>query len=283
MESILCAVLSFLLQCGSGAPAPVAVPTPTAQVVPAAPANPPAAPTGTPVPAAPAAPPTSTPAPASPTPAAKSIALPPPAGQPELSFGPDSAKRKGLISLTFDAGSGNTYSPAILDQLKALNVKTTIFVTGEWAQANPELMRRIIADGHELGNHSYSHVDFTTITDGAMLQEMQRTDELAVQITGKSTKPWFRPPSGARNARVNKVIGDAGYYNVYWALDSTDWRTDTTSAQVLNRVLTQTTPGAIIVSHLTSQLSAETLTQQINGLRQRGFTLVPLSELFAEP
>ena len=279
MESILCAVLSFLLQCGSASPAPAILPTPTVQVAPIVPV----APSSTPVPAAPVASATPTSAPPTPTPAPRAIALPSPAGLGELSFGPNSAKAKRLVSLTFDAGSGNTYSPAILYQLKALGVKTTIFVTGAWADANPELMKRIVADGHELGNHSYTHTDFTTISDAAMISEMQRTEETALRITGKSTKPWFRPPSGARDARVNRVIGEAGYYNVYWALDSTDWRKDTTGPQVLNRVLGQTTPGAIIVSHLTSRQSAETLTQQIEGLRQRGFTLVTLSELFSEP
>lgn len=247
-------------------------PTPTVQAMPAAPSSTPTAPATS----------TATPSPTS-TPAPRALALPSPNGHPELTSGPDSAKTKRLVSLTFDAGSGNTYSPAILDQLKAAGVKTTIFVTGAWADANPELMKRIIADGHELGNHSYSHPDFTTISDAAMIDEMQRTEQAALKYTGKSTKPWFRPPFGARNARVNKVIGEAGYYNVYWTLDSTDWREDTTGTQVLNRVLSQTTPGAIIVSHLTSRQSAETLAQQIEGLRQRGFTLVPLSEMFAQP
>ncbi|MCS6801325.1 MAG: polysaccharide deacetylase family protein [Chloroflexota bacterium] len=268
MEWLICALLGFLIQCGgSGVPPsfPTPVPSPTA-IVP---------PTATPTPL-----PTPTPEPPTPTPPpSPRLRLPPPASAPEIVRGDP---QSSMVALTFDAGAGSRHTPAILDTLKAANLRVTMFLTGQWAERNPELTRRIVADGHELANHSYSHPRFTTLSSPEIVAEIQRTEEIIVSLTGMSTKPWFRPPFGNRDARVLSVIGSLGYYSVYWTLDSGDWRTDYSNADVLNTVANRASGGAIVVQHLDSAQTAAVLPQIIQRLQARGFTIVTLSQLFAD-
>jgi peptidoglycan/xylan/chitin deacetylase (PgdA/CDA1 family) len=271
MEALICALFGFLIQCGSGAPAGPP-PSLTSEAPPAATATLPPAPS-------PTVPPTPVPPTATPTPAAPRLRLPPPEGAPEIVRG-DTAS--SLVALTFDAGAGARYTPPILDALKAANLQVTMFLTGQWVERNPELAKRIVADGHELANHSYTHPEFTKLNTPAMIAEIQRTDELVLSVTGKSTKPWFRPPFGNRDARVLSVIGSLGYYSVYWTLDSGDWRTDYSNADVLNIVSSRAVGGSIVVQHLDSPQTAAVLPQIIQRLQAKGLTIVTLSRLFAE-
>lgn len=271
MEGLICALLGFLIQCGgSGAPAltPTSTPEPPLPVV--ATATPQPLPTATPT----SVPPTPTP-----TASAVRLRLPPPESAPEISRGNPASS---LVALTFDAGAGARHTPAILDALKAANLRVTMFLTGQWVERNPELAKRIVADGHELANHSYTHPPFTTLSSPAIVSEIQRTEEIVLSVTGKSTKPWFRPPFGNRDARVLAVVGSLGYYSVYWTLDSGDWRTDYSNADVLNIVATRAVGGSIVVQHLDSPQTAAVLPQIIQRLQARGLTIVPLSQLFAE-
>jgi peptidoglycan/xylan/chitin deacetylase (PgdA/CDA1 family) len=272
VDQLICALFSFIIACSPGSPGS---PTPAPATAPAIPvaATPTAAPTAT------AAPPTAVPPTATPTPAQRQLKLPPPEGAPEIVSGP---RGSTLVAMTFDGGAGARNTPPILDALKAANLKVTMFLTGQWAQQNPELVKRMAEEGHEFANHSWSHPEFTKLGSPAMVSEMQRTEDLVVQLTGKSTKPWFRPPFGNRDARVLGVIGSQGYYSVQWTLDSGDWRTDYSAADVLNIVSTRTAGGSIVVNHLDSWQTAQTLPQSIQRLQARGFKIVTLSEMFSE-
>jgi peptidoglycan/xylan/chitin deacetylase (PgdA/CDA1 family) len=268
MEALICSLLAFLLQCPAPAvppPAPVLLATPTPS-----PTTLSAPPTVTATPLPPTAPPSA------PT---LRLRLPPPENAPELVAGD---RTSSLVALTFDAGAGARNTPPILDALKAAGLRVTMFLTGRWVEQNPDLVRRIVADGHELANHSYSHPSFTRLTPDAMVQEIERTEELVQQLTGHTTRPWFRPPFGARDARVLAVVRSLGYYSVYWTLDSGDWRTDYSAADVLNLVSTRASGGAIVVLHLDSPQTAQVLPQIIQRLQARGLQIVTLSQLFAE-
>ncbi|MDP2660599.1 MAG: N-acetylmuramoyl-L-alanine amidase, partial [Dehalococcoidia bacterium] len=138
------------------------------------------------------------PKPATPTPTPTVTPRPePPKAQPasEIVRGPAGP----MVALTFDLGSGATHTPAILETLEKRGIKTTFFMTGQWVDANPGLARRILDLGHEPGNHSYSHPDFTELSDQKILGELSRMEEALQKATGRSPKPWFRPPFGARN------------------------------------------------------------------------------------
>ena len=184
-----------------------------------------------------------------------------------------------LVALTFDCGSVAGPSARILDTLKQHDLRVTIFMTGQYAAEYPELVRRMATDGHELANHSYTHPDFTKITDDAVLDELARTDALVQRISGKSTKPWMRMPFGARNSHTIDVVTQAGYTSVFWTLDSGDWRADASAEGVRAKVLNNTGKGFIVVEHCASNQSAEALPDLIEGLQAQGLKIVTVSAL----
>lgn len=186
------------------------------------------------------------------------------------------------VAFTFDLGSGATHTPTILETLSRHGIKATFFFTGAWVDANPALARRIVELGHEPGNHSYSHPNFTEIPDEEMIAELARTEESLQKATGRSAKPWFRPPFGARDGRVLRVVAGQGYRSIFWTLDSVDWRPEFPAADVRDRVITQSSPGAIVVMHGDSPQTAEVLDAIIKGLRARGLEPVSLSQLLEE-
>ncbi len=268
MEPFLCSLFALFLTACQPDTAPISTPAPPA-VAATAPA-PMVVPTTTPLPTrAPSA-----------TPTARTLRLPPPAQATEIANGPSTTNK---VALTFDAGIRSPHIVPILDQLKAANVRSTMFLTGWWADQHPEIVARMVAEGHEMGNHSYSHPNFTEISNAAIREEVERGNAAIARHGGTPTKPWFRPPSGDRDARVNRTIGELGYYSIYWSLDTLDWMEDVTAQQVLERTISRTTPGAIIVAHLTSPQTAQVLSEMIRRLRERGFELVLVSELLSEP
>lgn len=186
------------------------------------------------------------------------------------------------VAFTFDLGSGATHIPTILETLARYGIKATFFFTGAWVDANPALARRIVELGHEPGNHSYSHPNFTEIPDDEMIAELARTEESLRKATGRSAKPWFRPPFGARDGRVLRMVAGQGYRSIYWTVDSVDWRPEFPAADVRDRVITQSSPGAIVVMHGDSPQTAEVLDAIIKGLRARGLEPVSLSQLLEE-
>ncbi len=158
-------------------------------------------------------------------------------------------------------------------------MRSTFFLTGKWAADNPDLVKAIVGDGHELANHSNSHPDFTTLTDAAMVEELTLTERIIRGITGSGTTRYFRPPFGALNARVLATVAKAGFQTVTWTLDSGDWREDVTPHRVLTTVLNGAANGAIVVMHVGSPQTAEVLPRIISGLRGKGYEIITLSAL----
>ncbi|MBI2864371.1 MAG: polysaccharide deacetylase family protein [Chloroflexi bacterium] len=192
-----------------------------------------------------------------------------------------SGKRRE-VALTFDAGASAAPAPKILSALKKHKVQATMFLTGQWAEANPELVKQLVAQGFELANHSYSHAEFTKLATVQMREELARTEAIVQRLTGQSTKPFFRPPFGDRDARVRDAVAKEGYFTVYWTLDSADWRPEATAAGVRDRVLRLASPGSIIVFHLGSEATAQAIEQVVVGLQENDLSLVKLSRLLAE-
>jgi peptidoglycan/xylan/chitin deacetylase (PgdA/CDA1 family) len=187
--------------------------------------------------------------------------------------------QSGMVALTFDAGSDDSAAVSILDTLQAYHLHVTMFLTGQWAESYPDLTRRVAADGHELANHSYYHPDFTRLSRDQILWELEYTDGIVNGLTGKSTKPWFRPPFGARNQRVLDDARELGFRSIYWPLDSGDWRTNATPAVVQSRVLRNVGGGAIVVHHLAAGATAQALPTIVEGIQAQGLRIVTVSEL----
>jgi peptidoglycan/xylan/chitin deacetylase (PgdA/CDA1 family) len=187
------------------------------------------------------------------------------------------------VALTFDAGSDYRPSKKILDTLAAAGVKCTFFLTGEWVEKNPRTAKRIADEGHEIGNHSWNHPAFTALRTSEIQEQLDRTDEVIVETTGRSSRPYFRPPLGARDERVRKIVGDDGYLTIYWTLDSWDSvRKGITAEQIRDRVLGKVQPGSIVLMHCGSQATAEALPEILEGLKARNLTPVTVSGILTQ-
>jgi peptidoglycan/xylan/chitin deacetylase (PgdA/CDA1 family) len=189
------------------------------------------------------------------------------------------------VALTFDAGSDDASAAAIVATLHANNVPGSFFVTGRFAESYPSSLRTLATAG-SVYNHSYSHPSFTGVSSpdhlstAQMLDQIERAEAAISAVTGHTTKPYFRPPYGDQNAAVNQVLGQAGFrYDVLWTIDSKGWK-GVAPDQVVQNVLTQAVPGAIVAMHVgTGATDAAALQRVIDGLRAQGYTPVPLSAL----
>ena len=185
-----------------------------------------------------------------------------------------------VIALTIDDGSdGGNYS-RILQVLDKHNVKATFFLTGSGAEKHPNHVRSTVNKGHEIANHSYNHPDFTKISTTEMRNQLTRTENIVKNITGQSTKPYFRAPYGATNSTVLNTVGNAGYtYTFHWTIDTLDW-TGNSATTIYNRVMNGLQPGAIVLLHTgaaTNTVAA--LDRLIPAIKNKGYKFVTISQL----
>ncbi|MFM7679746.1 MAG: polysaccharide deacetylase family protein [Roseiflexaceae bacterium] len=188
------------------------------------------------------------------------------------------------VALTFDAGASSKPTESMLDTLAARRIRVTFFLTGAWIRNNPELTRRIVADGHEIANHSTSHPDFTTIDDAQMQQELNDMAHALVEITGTLPAPFFRPPFGAYNENVLRTVIKTGYLPIFWTLDSLDSVGDPKTPAFLLDRLTNTLSvekinGAILLVHCGSQATADALPDILDEFARRGIIVTTLSQV----
>lgn len=195
---------------------------------------------------------------------------------PEIVRGPSDAP---LVALTFDAGDVAGQGERILATLRERGLRVTLFLAGQWLERYPHLAAQVGADGHELANHTYSHPDLRQVSDQRLAWELIHTDELIEAQTGRAPVPYFRPPFGARDARVLRLAGQLGYRSVMWSLDSADWRVEATPDGVTRRVLRLTEAGDVVVMHMASLATAAALPRILDGLADQGLQVVTLSEL----
>ncbi|MHC1719201.1 MAG: polysaccharide deacetylase family protein [Clostridiaceae bacterium] len=186
-----------------------------------------------------------------------------------------------VVAFTFDDGDDGGNIREILQILARNNIKATFFFTGTAAADHPALVREVSEAGHELGNHSYSHPDFTTLTHDQMVDELDKADSTIISITGKSTKPLFRPPYGAYNASVLQAAGDAGYSKaIYWTIDTLDWK-GISASEIYSKVLNNIAPGSIVLMHAGSGApnTKSALQDMIDSLKAREYTFETVSGL----
>lgn len=186
-----------------------------------------------------------------------------------------------VIALTFDFGSDAGNVNRILQILADRGVKSTFFSTGSAAANYPAALASVVAQGHEIGNHSYSHPYFTQLTPAQMSDELIRAATAIRNATGQAPKPYFRPPYGAFNSSVLTAVGDAGYtHTIMWTIDTVDWQ-GVTSTSIRDKVLANATPGSIVLMHVGGGATGtpDALPGMIDGLRADGYRLVTISEL----
>jgi peptidoglycan/xylan/chitin deacetylase (PgdA/CDA1 family) len=237
-------------------PAPVITPTPTISI------SPTVTPSATLSPATPKPTPSPTPTGFTQTPA-------------EISKVKTTDKR---VVFTFDAGAGNQSADKILAVLAKHKVKGTYFVTGKWVEQNTNATKQIATAGHEIFNHTYSHPYLTKVTESVIVTEFQKTEDIIRNATGKTSKPYFRPPYGDRNAQVLNIAAKKGYQSVYWTTDALDWQPEMTNEKVKARILNSLTPGAIYLMHIGDTITGDILDEVFTEIKARGYTIMSLTE-----
>ncbi|MBE6885707.1 MAG: polysaccharide deacetylase [Ruminococcaceae bacterium] len=183
-------------------------------------------------------------------------------------LGPDEKK----IYLTFDEGYENGFTPAILDTLKEKNVTAMFFVTGSFAKRNPELIRRIIEEGHVLGNHSWNHPQMETVSVEKGAEEITKLHDL-IYNEYQYTMKYFRPPTGTFSQRTLALTQSLGYKSVFWSFAYKDWdpANQPDEDYALEKCLSSTHPGAVFLLHAVSSTNTHILGDFIDGARQKGY------------
>ncbi|MDE6476114.1 MAG: polysaccharide deacetylase family protein [Erysipelotrichaceae bacterium] len=183
---------------------------------------------------------------------------------------------KPMIALTYDDGPTPKYTAAILDALKEHNASATFFILGSRAATAPELLQRMILEGNEIGNHTFSHKQLTTLSKENIEEEIEHTQESIYEIT-KKYPDTIRPPYGSKNEQVMQAA--KGKKLVAWTIDTEDWRTKNVES-IVKKVLNEVEDGSIILMHDLYASTAEASIILIPELIERGYQLVTVSELY---
>ncbi|KPQ07804.1 MAG: putative xylanase/chitin deacetylase [Rhodobacteraceae bacterium HLUCCA12] len=182
------------------------------------------------------------------------------------------------VALTFDDGPHPQHTPRLLDILAEHRVRATFYVIGSLVHRYPAIVQRIVAEGHELGNHTWAHPTLSRHGDHRILSEIDRTQEIIWQTTGH-LPVTFRPPYGAITPRQSRMLhASRNLPTVVWSVDPQDWRRPG-PAVVAQRMLQGAGPGAIILAHDIHAATVAAVPEALNGLYRRGLDCVTLSEL----
>lgn len=186
---------------------------------------------------------------------------------------------KRQVALTFDDGPGRTITPQVLDVLKTYEVQATFFLLGSNMPGNSEIVKRAVAEGHIIGNHTWFHPDIRTLGEVDLRNEMSLTETKITEVTGLQTV-LMRPPYGFASDRNLQQLSGMGYKVIKWSVDSNDWR-DRDVDQVLINTMPDVRDGSIILMHdyLTHSTTKEALPEIIQSLKRQGYTFVTIDEL----
>ncbi|MDY4950487.1 MAG: polysaccharide deacetylase family sporulation protein PdaB [Clostridium cadaveris] len=190
----------------------------------------------------------------------------------------DTSEKK--ISITFDVNWGTDHTKEILDILDKYDVKATFFVIGKWinySEDNAKILSEIKSRGHEIGNHSNSHADFTKINKEKIKEEINLTNEKINKITGEDVK-LFRFPSGAYNSNAVNMVNECRVFPIQWSADSVDWKEKGADIEY-NRIMKKAEPGAILLFHNNAKYTPENLERLIPKLQEEGYEFVKVSDL----
>ncbi|WP_018250172.1 polysaccharide deacetylase family protein [Orenia marismortui] len=187
----------------------------------------------------------------------------------------DTSEKK--VAITLDGMWGSKNTSELLKIFRENNVNITFFFGGNWLEEYPHLVKEIAANGHEVGNHSYTHPHMASLNREQIEVELNKTGELIKDLTGK--KPFlFRPPFGEYNNLLIKTCEELGYYPIQWSIDSHDWM-DVSTDYIVKRVLDNIEAGSIILMHNNGQNTPQALRKILPELKRRGYKVVPLSKL----
>ncbi len=210
---------------------------------------------------------------------------------PDMSLSSDISGAKGVsyskvstslpyIAITYDDGPHPKNTPRLLDMLRKRNIKATFYVVGRNVNQYPQIARRIVAEGHEIGSHSWSHANFTKLSNAAIRKELDKTRDAIIAATGVQPRT-LRPPYGAlRSSQRLWIHKEYGYPTILWDIDPEDWRRPGPSV-VASRIITKTRNGSIVLAHDLHKPTVDAMPTALDGLLRRGFKFVTVSQLLA--
>lgn len=183
-----------------------------------------------------------------------------------------------VLAMTFDDGPHPVNTPKLLDLLKERNIKATFFLVGERVKMHPEIVRRILAEGHEVANHTWTHPSLVSISDEKIRSEFQRTAD-AIWDAAQYRPHLMRPPFGATNKRIEQfVFNEFGYSSITWSVDPNDWRRPGVQV-VANRLIAGAHKGAIMLAHDIHAPTIEAMPQVFDALLAKGYKFLTVSQL----
>ncbi len=187
-----------------------------------------------------------------------------------------------VIYLTFDSGYENGCTEKILDVLKKHRVPAAFFLVGNYIEKNADLVRRMVDEGHIVGNHTMHHYDMSKLSDKeAFSKELQQLEELFKATTGKELPKYYRPPQGTYSLENLKMAQELGYTTVFWSLAYVDWNNDSQPSreQAFGKLLPRIHNGAVVLLHSTSTTNAQILDELLTTWKDQGYTFAPLDRL----
>ena len=190
-----------------------------------------------------------------------------------------------VIYLTFDAGYENGCTERILDVLEAHNAPAAFFLVGNYMEKNADLVRRMVEEGHIVGNHTMHHPDMSKLTDKESFSgELTQLETLFKEITGKDLPKYYRPPQGTYSQENLRMAKELGYQTVFWSLAYVDWNVDDqpTAQQAFDKLIPRIHNGAVVLLHSTSETNAQILDELLTKWEQMGYRFASIEELFNE-
>lgn len=189
-----------------------------------------------------------------------------------------------VIYLTFDCGYENGNTAPILDALKKHNVHATFFVVGHYLESAPDLVKRMVEEGHTVGNHTYHHPDMSKISDHAAFQkEMDDVASLFKEVTGTDLSMYYRPPQGKYSTVNLQMAKELGYSTFFWSLAYVDWNVDSQPSheEAFQKLTGRIHPGAIVLLHSTSKTNGEILDELLTKWEEMGYSFGELGDIVA--
>lgn len=189
--------------------------------------------------------------------------------------------KEKVLYLTFDCGFENGNTPPILDALKKHNAKATFFVVGNYVSTSPDLVKRMVQEGHIVGNHSYHHPDMSQMNKEEFLKELDELETLYEQTIGSPMTKYYRPPQGKYSENNLQIAKELGYKTFFWSLAYVDWNQDSQPSheEAFDKLLKRVHPGAIVLLHNTSKTNGEIIDKLLTKWEEMGYTFKALNEL----
>lgn len=187
-----------------------------------------------------------------------------------------------VLYLTFDCGYENGNTGAILEALKKHNAPATFFVVGHFVESAPDMVKRMVEEGHTVGNHTYHHPDMSAISDKSAFQkEMDDVANAFKEVTGTDMAMYYRPPQGKYSTRNLQMAQQLGYSTFFWSLAYVDWNVDKQPSheEALSKLTERVHPGAVVLLHNTSKTNGEILDELLTKWEEMGYTFGTLEEL----